>query len=251
MTASIDRTELLRLTEAEDAQIVDVLPESEYTEAHLPGAVNIPLKQLTAETAAILSLARPVVVYCHDGLCDMSPRAACRLEALGFTVYDYVDGIADWKAAGLPTEGTAEQGQTVADAIRTEVPTCRPDETIGEIRPRVVDAGWEVCVVVDCDGMVIGRIRDFGLDTAPGQLAVEVMEPGPSTVRPDGQLKPLIQRMQDRNAPHVIVTTPQGKLLGILLRDEAAGLLAGETPERIWRDCDCCPGRWTSQQEAT
>jgi rhodanese-related sulfurtransferase len=39
----------------------------------------------------------------------MSPRAACRLEALGFTrVDDYVDEIADWQAAGLPTEGTAQ-----------------------------------------------------------------------------------------------------------------------------------------------
>ncbi|MGH3649164.1 MAG: rhodanese-like domain-containing protein, partial [Acidimicrobiia bacterium] len=46
MTTGIDRSELLRLIEEENAQIVDVLPEPEYTEAHIPGAVNIPLKQL-------------------------------------------------------------------------------------------------------------------------------------------------------------------------------------------------------------
>lgn len=68
MVTGIDRNELLRLIEAEDAQIVDVLPELEYTEAHLPGAVNLPLKQLTAETAGVLDTSRPVVVYCHDGL---------------------------------------------------------------------------------------------------------------------------------------------------------------------------------------
>lgn len=68
MVTGIDRTELLDLIEAEDAQIVDVLPESEYTEAHLPGALNIPLKQLTAETAGVLDMSRRVVVYCHDGL---------------------------------------------------------------------------------------------------------------------------------------------------------------------------------------
>lgn len=95
----------------------------------------------------------------------MSPRAACRLEALGYAVYDYVDGIADWKAAGLPTECTGEPGQTVTDATRADVPTCRPAEPIGEIRPRVIDAGWEVCVVVDCDGLAIGRIRESGFDT--------------------------------------------------------------------------------------
>lgn len=68
MVTGIDRDQLLRLIEDEDAQIVDVLPEPEYTEAHIPGAVNIPLKQLTAETVGILSPTRPVVVYCHDGL---------------------------------------------------------------------------------------------------------------------------------------------------------------------------------------
>lgn len=68
MVTSIDRTQLLRLIEDDDAQIVDVLPHAEYTEAHLPGAVNIPLKQLTTETASTLDPARPVVVYCHDGL---------------------------------------------------------------------------------------------------------------------------------------------------------------------------------------
>jgi 3-mercaptopyruvate sulfurtransferase SseA len=65
----------------------------------------------------------------------MSPRAACRLEALGFTrVYDYVDGIADWKAAGLPLEGTKDQPPGVADATRIEVPTSRPDATVGQVR---------------------------------------------------------------------------------------------------------------------
>lgn len=68
MTTAIDRAALIRLIEEEDAQIVDVLPESEYTEAHVPGAVNIPLKQLTATSVTALSKERPVVVYCHDGL---------------------------------------------------------------------------------------------------------------------------------------------------------------------------------------
>jgi rhodanese-related sulfurtransferase len=50
------------------AQLVEVLPEPEYVEAHLPGAINIPLKQLTAETAGRLDHDRPVVVYCWDSL---------------------------------------------------------------------------------------------------------------------------------------------------------------------------------------
>jgi rhodanese-related sulfurtransferase len=47
---------------------VEVLPAAEYTDEHLPGAINLPLKQLDATTAAQLDRSRPVIVYCWDGL---------------------------------------------------------------------------------------------------------------------------------------------------------------------------------------
>jgi rhodanese-related sulfurtransferase len=53
---------------ADGAQIVEVLPEREYGEAHLPGALNLPLKQLDATTATVLERDRPLVVYCWDWL---------------------------------------------------------------------------------------------------------------------------------------------------------------------------------------
>jgi len=53
---------------AEGAQLVEVLPAREYAEAHLPAAINIPLKALDAETTAGLDRERAVVVYCHDYL---------------------------------------------------------------------------------------------------------------------------------------------------------------------------------------
>jgi rhodanese-related sulfurtransferase len=52
----------------EDAQLVEVLPAEEFAEMHLPGAVNIPLKTLGADTTAGLDRTRPVVVYCWDAL---------------------------------------------------------------------------------------------------------------------------------------------------------------------------------------
>ena len=48
------------------AQLVEVLPAAEYAEEHLPGAINIPLKELNRETARQLDRQRPVIVYCHD-----------------------------------------------------------------------------------------------------------------------------------------------------------------------------------------
>ncbi|MGI8516786.1 MAG: CBS domain-containing protein [Acidimicrobiia bacterium] len=177
----------------------------------------------------------------------MSPRAACRLEAFGFArVYDYVDGISDWKAAGLPVEGAKDQPLRIADATRPDVPTCQPETPLGDIRSRLTDSGWEVCVVVDCDRVVIGRLLQCALGDDDHARAEHVMEPGPSTVRPDSLLQPLVARLDDRDVSHVLVTTPQGVLIGVLLPEEAKRLLSGDTPQEIWQECDCCPGRWTT-----
>jgi rhodanese-related sulfurtransferase len=65
MPTSIDLAQLQEL-QARGAQLVEVLPPAEYATEHLPGAVNLPLKQLDATTAARLDKGRPVVVYCWD-----------------------------------------------------------------------------------------------------------------------------------------------------------------------------------------
>jgi rhodanese-related sulfurtransferase len=67
MPTAIGRDALARLVEA-GAQLVEVLPQDEYDEEHLPGALHLPLKSLTRESAAVLDRTRPVIVYCWDGL---------------------------------------------------------------------------------------------------------------------------------------------------------------------------------------
>jgi rhodanese-related sulfurtransferase len=64
------RVEIDKLRELLDggAQLVEVLPEEEYEDEHLPGAINIPLKTLDAETTRVLDKRNPVVVYCWDYL---------------------------------------------------------------------------------------------------------------------------------------------------------------------------------------
>jgi rhodanese-related sulfurtransferase len=61
----IDRGRVLELMER-GAEIVEVLPAEEYDDEHLPGAVNLPLRELDAERAETLDRSRPVVVYCYD-----------------------------------------------------------------------------------------------------------------------------------------------------------------------------------------
>lgn len=67
MPTFVDLGEVTRLLD-DGAQLVEVLPEAEYAEVHLPGAINIPLKKLDAETARQLDRDKPVVVYCFDSL---------------------------------------------------------------------------------------------------------------------------------------------------------------------------------------
>ena len=65
MTVSIDRDDVRRLV-ALGAQLVEVLPADDYEDEHLPGAVNIPLKELADRAPRELDPGRPVVVYCYD-----------------------------------------------------------------------------------------------------------------------------------------------------------------------------------------
>ena len=67
MPGRIENPELERML-AGGAQLVEVLPEDEYDELHLPGAINIPLKELDAESTARLDKRNPVIVYCWDYL---------------------------------------------------------------------------------------------------------------------------------------------------------------------------------------
>ena len=67
MVEQIGNARLRELLDA-GAQLVEVLPRAEYDDEHLPGAVNIPLKELDGGTAARLDRRSPVVVYCWDHL---------------------------------------------------------------------------------------------------------------------------------------------------------------------------------------
>ena len=67
MPEEIDVQQVQQLIAEEHAQLIDVLPPREYAQLHLPGALNLPLKRLTQETAGVLPPNRPLVAYCHDG----------------------------------------------------------------------------------------------------------------------------------------------------------------------------------------
>ena len=162
----------------------------------------------------------------------MSPRAACRLESLGFTqVYDYVTGMADWTANGLPTEGEIAGVLRAGDAVRRDVPTCRLTERLGDVAERVKAAGQNVCIVTSEDGVVLGRLRGDALNADHDASVESVMEAGPTTIRPDVALEEFTEHMRARNVGSIVVTTSTGRLLGILYRKDTEAKLGGMNSE--------------------
>lgn len=89
--------------------LVEALPAKSFNEAHLPGALQINHDEVAAKAPKLLpDKAARIVVYCANAECRNSAKAAGALAALGYTdVHEYVDGKADWRAAGLPTVGAA------------------------------------------------------------------------------------------------------------------------------------------------
>lgn len=68
MPTEIDIDQLRSLLAREETQLIEVLPEKEYAEEHLPGAINIPLKSMNLESVADLDHGAPTVVYCWDDI---------------------------------------------------------------------------------------------------------------------------------------------------------------------------------------
>ncbi|TMF76218.1 MAG: hypothetical protein E6I15_07230, partial [Chloroflexi bacterium] len=87
----------------------------------------------------------------------MAPRAAARLELLGFTkVYHYHAGKLDWMAAGLPTEGENAKRPRAGTVARKDVPVCALTDRVGQVRDRARAVGWDAAVAVDDDNVVLG-----------------------------------------------------------------------------------------------
>ncbi len=175
----------------------------------------------------------------------MSPRAAWRLETLGFTqVYDYVAGKADWFAAGLPREGRLASIPRTGDVARRDDVTCRPHDRISDVIDRVRAAGKEKCIVTTDGGVVLGRIRTDRLAGDAQMPVEEVMELGPTTTRADTTLEAILERLNARSVGNILVATSDGRLVGTLYRSDAEARLqegrVEEAEQLIEESCCCC-----------
>src|SRR6266849_4084504 len=100
---AVSRDELLAQTRAGFVTVLDVRPPDEFDLGHLPGAVNIPLRDLEARLAEI-DPAHEIVAYCRGPYCVLSYEAVAALRTKGFKARRLGDGFPEWRAAGLPVE---------------------------------------------------------------------------------------------------------------------------------------------------
>ncbi len=175
----------------------------------------------------------------------MSPRAAWRLESLGFTaVFDYVGGKADWFAAGLPREGRLTSVPRTGDIARRDDVTCRLADRISDVITMASDAGKDACIVTTEGGVVLGRVRVDRLDGDAGTTAEEVMESGPTTTRADTTLESILERLNARDVDNILVATSDGRLVGTLYRSDVdrhlnAGRIEADQ-QTSDESCCCC-----------
>jgi len=97
----ISRSELIDRLRSGTAMVLDVRPEDEFRQGHLPGALSIPLAQLERRLAE-LSADREIVAYCRGPWCVLSFEAVAALRQRGYRARRLEDGFPEWKVAGLP-----------------------------------------------------------------------------------------------------------------------------------------------------
>lgn len=90
-----------------DVILLDVRPAEEYRAAHIPGAVSVPLQELTRRLPS-LPRDKEIVAYCRGPYCVLAIAAVKKLRARGFSAARLEDGIPEWRAQGLPVVGGKE-----------------------------------------------------------------------------------------------------------------------------------------------
>ena len=98
-----DRKALLKKAAAGEVLVLDVRPADEFATAHLPHARSLPVDELKRRLAE-LPKDTPVVAYCRGPFCLMAKDAVELLRRRGYRAFHLTDGVAEWRAQGLPIE---------------------------------------------------------------------------------------------------------------------------------------------------
>ena len=128
-------------------------------------------------------------------------------------------GKADWLARGLPSEGERAGETRVGDLARDDFVACALGDLAADVAVRIDASPHGFALVLAREGTLLGRLRRSVIDGArDGATAEDLMSPGPSTVRPDVAVAELRQKLDAKNLRTAIVSTPEGRPIGVVLR---------------------------------
>jgi Mg/Co/Ni transporter MgtE len=88
------------------------------------------------------------------------------------------------------------------------------------VRERTRAAGWDACVVVNDESIVLGMLCGPDLNADPNALVESVMTKGPSTFRPSVPISEMAEYFRKHTLDSAPITTPDGRLIGLLRRDQ-------------------------------
>ena len=207
---------------AAGAQVVEVLPEDDYAPAHLPGAINLPLRELD-EPRAGGARSHPAGGRLLLGLA-LRPQSTSRVPARELGIRRRVrlrarEGrLARPQPAGRGRSARGADRRTRDARRRRAVP---PDRS--RVRRARVDRAFAISVRAGHEppaGRCSGEPRASALDARSEQPVWEVAEPGPKTFRPHTSAEKVAAALAEKDLRWAIVTTPEGRLLGVAWRED-------------------------------
>ena len=128
-------------------------------------------------------------------------------------------GKVDWLAHNLPVEGERPNPPTAGRLMRDDAVRCAPDDRVADVLEAIWRSRYSFALVTDDRGMLLGRVRARRASDVDA-LAAEVMELDPATVRPHRSAGDLAQQLAESDHRWAIVTTPEGRLLGVAWRED-------------------------------
>jgi hypothetical protein len=146
----------------------------------------------------------------------MSPRAAWRLEQLGFqVVYDFAHGKEAWFGSGRPSEGEVDDTMRVG-SLAEPLPSCGVDDDASRLDLQ----GQPIAVVLTGNGVVVGTISAKKVASAgAGTKVGDVMRSGPSTFRPSLPIHEAHHYAEEHDLQRLLITTLDGRWVGAVRRD--------------------------------
>lgn len=104
------------------------------------------------------------------------------------------------------------------EEIERQVPTCQLNESVEEAKRRAEKLGFQLCVVVNEEGIVLGLVEKDAWKKDSAMAVETIMDPGPTTLRPSYLVEDAVELLARQNQDGILVTSSEGKLMGVFRR---------------------------------